>query len=158
MPCRTILVVKHKPLLAIAVLLALSTALAAQLVTVPDEPDPDYCLEVEHIRANLHVPSPANVVGRILDQTGAPLKDSRVELRRYVSEREQISTKAVNTDADGKFELGTVTKGDYRLLASPSRAFKQPEELWCSSEAKCFLEIRLQANPSDLPDSQCPIR
>lgn len=147
---------KH-PLLTIGLLLALAAPVAAQLV-VTGPADPDYCFEVEHIKANLHASRSAHVAGRIFDASGAAFKDSRVELRRYVSEREQVLAKVVNTDADGRFDLGTVAKGEYRLLASSSRAFKQPDDMWCGAEAKCSLEIVLQVNPTDLPDSQCPIR
>jgi 5-hydroxyisourate hydrolase-like protein (transthyretin family) len=118
----------------------------------------DHCAAAEPITPNLHVSRFAQVKGRVLDATGAPFEHSRVELRRYVSELEQTPLRTVTTDAKGKFNLGMVAEGQYRLLASPTRAFHQADEMWCSSVNECFLDITLQANPTDMPDSQCPIR
>jgi len=127
-------------------------------VTSPKALAADHCAAVERITPNLHVSRSTQVKGRVLDATGAPFEHSRVELRRYVSELEQTPLRTVTTDATGKFNLGTVAEGQYRLLASPTRAFHQADEMWCSSVNGCFLDITLQANPTDMPDSQCPIR
>jgi hypothetical protein len=81
--------------------------------------------------------------GRVIDQTGAPFKDSRVELRVYVSESVQLPFATVTTNSEGEFDLHVVLKGDYRFLASATRAFRQPDELWCSSDAQCFLSDTL---------------
>jgi len=73
------------------VFLALSLAgfSAAQLVQIgPDARH--YCAKVEHIKANLHVPSSAQLTGHVEDESGAPFKNSLVELRRYVSEARQV--------------------------------------------------------------------
>jgi hypothetical protein len=40
------------------------------------------------------------VRGSITDQLGSPLKDSRVNLRKYISQRNQSTVKTVNTDSD----------------------------------------------------------
>jgi hypothetical protein len=130
---------------------------AGQLVQIGPN-DRHYCTNVEHIKANLHLPSSVQLTGHVEDETGAPFKNSRIELRRYVSEARQVRTANAKTDDNGDFDLGVVSKGDYRLLASPTRAFKQPDEIWCSSGHQCFLRIRLKGNPTDLPASQCPIR
>jgi hypothetical protein len=128
-----------------------------QLVHVgPD--DPDYCYEVEKIRPNLELRDQVRVVGTIRDQTTAPLTSSRVELRRYFSQRKQVTVRVVSTDGDGHFDLGIVKSGNYRLLASPHRGFKQPSELECQNGNICDLKITLILNPSDLPAAPCPIR
>jgi 5-hydroxyisourate hydrolase-like protein (transthyretin family) len=137
--------------------IALAGSAAGQLVQIGPN-DPHYCTNVEHIKANLHVPSSIQLTGHVEDETGAPFKNSRIELRRYASEARQVRTANANTDDNGDFDLGDVSKGDYRLLASPTRAFKQPDEIWCNSGHKCFLRITLKGNPTDLPASQCPIR
>lgn len=117
----------------------------------------NYCDSIQ-VKANLHVPSQLALKGRILDETGAPFVNSAVELRRWDSDTKQTAVSKVSTDSKGRFDLGKVDKGDYRLLASPTRAFRQPDEMWCRADAECVLEITLQANSTDLPDSQCPVK
>jgi hypothetical protein len=111
----------------------------------------------EKVRPNLVLEHSTHVAGRVTDIAGVPLKKSRVELRTYISERKQVIGKATLTDENGHFDLGTVQKGEYRLLPSPTRAWKQPMKLECAGE-KCDLNIALQINPTDLPDAGCPIR
>jgi hypothetical protein len=118
----------------------------------------NYCYEVEKIRANLKLRDQVHIVGTIRDQTTAPFKSSRVELREYVSQRKQVSVRAVSTDDDGHFDLGTVKPGKYRLLASPNRGFQQPSILRCQNGPECELKITLIVNPTDQPESICPIR
>jgi len=131
---------------------------SAQIVSIgSDSPNPNYCADLR-VKANLHIQSPVRATGKIEDQTGAPFKNSSVELRRYISETKQRTQLKVSTDSQGKFDLGTVPKGEYRLLASPTRAFKQPEEMWCKPDEQCRLEIVLIANPTDQFDGQCPIK
>jgi hypothetical protein len=120
--------------------------------------DPDYCYKIESIRPNLDLNKPVSVFGTVTDQQGAPFKNSRVELRKYFSQRKQVIVRAVTTDADGHFDLGSVKPGKYRLLPSPTRAFKQPEKLECPDGSICELKMTLQINPTDQPDSICPIR
>jgi len=129
----------------------------AQLVRVGPH-DPDYCYEVEKIRPNLELRDQVRVVGTIRDQTTAPFTSSRVESRRYISQRKQESVRIVSTDGNGHFDLGIVKSGRYRLLASPHRGFKQPSELECQSGNACDLNITLVVNPTDMPDAPCPIR
>jgi hypothetical protein len=124
---------------------------------VPPPNDPEYCAAVEQLRPNLVLKADTNVQGRVTDQTTAPLKDSRIELRRFISAAKQVVVKQSSTDADGKFDLGMVRKGQYRLLLSAHRGFKQPEKLECKSH-DCALETMLILNPSDQLAASCPIR
>jgi hypothetical protein len=112
---------------------------------------------VEPLRPNLVLSADTNVRGRVTDQTTAPLKNSRIELRRFVSSAKQVAVRQSSTDADGKFDLGTVRKGQYRLLVSPHRGFKQPEKLECESH-DCALDAILITNPTDQLAAGCPIR
>jgi 5-hydroxyisourate hydrolase-like protein (transthyretin family) len=123
----------------------------------PPPSDPEYCAEVEPLRPNLILAADTAVQGRVTDQTTAPLKNSPIELRRFISADKQETVKKLSTDADGKFDLGTVKRGEYRLLLSPHRGFKQPEKLQCSRR-KCVLETVLIVSPSDQLASSCPIR
>jgi hypothetical protein len=120
--------------------------------------DPDYCYKIETIVPNLRLIKAAHVKGSIVDKVNAPLKNSRVELRRYISQREQAPIKTVTTDDAGGFDLGTIRAGKYRLLASPTRAFNQPSDLKCNDGSQCDLKIVLQIKDTDQPDSICPIR
>ena len=123
----------------------------------PPPGNPEYCAAVEPLRPNLVLPENTAVQGRVTDQTTAPFKNSPIELRRFVSESKQDRVKKLSTDADGKFDLGTVKRGKYRLLLSPHRGFKQPEKLECTSRT-CTLAVILIVNPTDQLASSCPIR
>ena len=119
---------------------------------------PEYCSQVEQIHPNFSPAKDVVVRGRITDQTTAPFQSSPIELRRFISERKQVTVKKVSTDADGKFDLGLVKAGDYRLLLSPHRGFKQPEKLECSRITDCTIDAVLVGNPTDGPAAGCPIR
>lgn len=123
----------------------------------PPSSDPEYCAWVEPLRPNLILKKETMVKGRVTDQTTAPLKNSPIQLRRFISEVKQETVKKLSTDADGKFNLGKLKSGEYRLLLSPHRGFKQPEKLECLSDT-CVLETVLILNPSDQDASSCPIR
>ncbi len=119
---------------------------------------PEYCLQDETIRPNFSPTHDVVVHGRITDQVNVPLQKSSIELRRYVSEQEQVTVKKISTDSDGKFDLGLVRAGGYRLLLSPHRGFKQPDKLQCSSSKDCTINAVLVVNSSDGPAAGCPIR
>jgi hypothetical protein len=143
--------------------LSVGSAHSQVVVTGPDGksgPPPNdskYCSAAEPLRPNLVLTADTNVQGRVTDQTTAPLKNSRIELRRFISAAKQVAIKQSSTDADGKFALGIVKKGQYRLLLSPHRGFKQPEKLECASH-DCALNTTLIANPTDQLAASCPIR
>ena len=133
-------------------------SLRAQLVQI-GPPDPNFCEKIEkQLKPNLELTSPLIVRGLIVDQTGAPFKFSRVELRQYVSAKQQRSIKAVSTDANGRFELGEVAAGRCRLLASPNRTFQQPTNVVCNEKSTCDVQLILKVNSTDLPESVSPIR
>ena len=136
---------------------ALLTASFAQTVVLPSGSPSNNC-ESEPVDPNLVVTQTTQVEGTIQDQTGAPLTDSPVRLRKYVSARKQNESRITSTDSAGRFDLGNVKPGKYRLLASPHRGFAQPAELKCSAEKSCSLKIVLKVNPTDLPYAGCPIR
>jgi hypothetical protein len=117
---------------------------------------PDFCEKVEHLTPNLRVTEIARISGTLVDDSGAPFKASRVELRNFISAKQQASVKIVTTDEHGRFDLGAVGPGQYRLLASATRAFAQPQTLACAVKA-CQFDIKLHVNPTDLPASVCPV-
>ena len=117
----------------------------------------EYCTQVEPIRANLRLTRDTRVRGRVTDVTTAPFQNSPMELRRFISSVKQVTVKKSSTDDDGKFDLGTVKRGEYLLLLSPDRGFKQPEKIACESK-DCTLDTVLIANPTDQLATNCPIR
>jgi hypothetical protein len=143
--------------------LGVGSARSQVVVTGPDGKsgpppnDSEYCAAVEPLRPNLVLTADTSVRGRVTDQTTAPLKNSRIELRRFISAAKQVAVKQSSTDGDGKFDLGIVRKGQYRLLLSQHRGFKQPEKLECESH-DCALDTMLIANPTDQLAASCPIR
>jgi hypothetical protein len=133
------------------------TFVLGQLVRIGPT-DPDYCYKIETIHPNFELHKPLRVIGTVSDQLGSPFKNSRVELRKYISQRKQTTVKVTTTDAEGHFDLGTVKPETYRLLPSPSRGFKQPSQLKCEGGDTCELKITLMVNATDQADSICPIR
>jgi hypothetical protein len=118
--------------------------------------DPDFCREIK-VTPNLVLRQQTLISGRVLDTSGAPFENSKIELRAYKSPLEQVTIQTATTDSQGRFALGRIPAGEYRLLASPTRAFEQAEALNCELST-CNLEIKLRPTPTDMPDSQCPIR
>jgi hypothetical protein len=142
--------------LAIVTLLIASCGCFAQLVQIgPD--DPNYCAN-EPVKPNLHLQSAVVVKGRLSDRSGAGFANKKVEIRRFVSTTKQVIVANTTTDGDGSFDLGLIAKGDYRLVASSSRAFRQPSEDWCKPTIPCVLNLVLDVNPSDQPYSQCAVK
>jgi hypothetical protein len=123
----------------------------------PTKADIEKLCKSEKVEPNLVLREPTHVNGHVTDIEGVPLKKSQVELRRYLSKEKQVSLRTVTTDDNGNFDLGTVEKGEYRLLASPNRIFQQPPKLECP-EKNCQLNMALQINATDQPESACPIR
>jgi len=135
--------------------LALASLVQCQLVSA-GPPDPHNCDRFK-VEPNLTIEQDADIRGHVVDATGAPFSNSPVELRIFLSPAKQVLSKKVNTDAAGNFHLEGVKAGQYRLVASPTRTFQQPASLRCANK-QCEFSITLQVNPTDLPDSQCPVR
>jgi hypothetical protein len=115
------------------------------------------CSQLEQVRPNLNLKGDTRIRGRLTDQTSEPFRNSPIELRLFVSESEQTTVNKVSTDGDGNFDFGVVKRGDYRLLFSPNRGFKQPAKLECWSN-DCNLNTVLIVNPTDVLGAACPIR
>jgi hypothetical protein len=129
-----------------------------QIVEVPRSGpgDSNYCQKIE-VKPNLVLRQETRIAGRVTDATGAPFQTSQIEIRTYLSPTGQKKLQVTKTDQDGRFRLETVPEGKYRLLASPTRAFQQPDPLVCE-RSECELNIVLQASPSDTYGYNCPIR
>lgn len=148
--------------LCVLCVLAFAPRAFAQVVFRGQMPK-DYCYKIETISPNLVLSESAHISGRIsiagagLTPDTAPLRNSRVELRKYISQRKQTAVKVTATDEKGYFDMGTVEAGNYRFLASPDRSCQQPPSLQCF-RTECNLNIALQMNATDQPDSICPVR
>jgi hypothetical protein len=112
----------------------------------------------ELLLPNLILRTPTTINGKVKDETGAPFKNSEIVLRRISAIPLQPSYLFAKTDADGTFGFDEAEQGEYRLLASPSRAFAQPAKLDCYERRDCNLEIILKANGTDRPYASCPVR
>jgi hypothetical protein len=141
-------------------LAAMSSSITGQLVDVgpKGETKEQYCARVERIKPNLVLSRTTQLSGRVIDTSGAPLENSIVELRLFVSESRQTPAKKVTTDGAGYFDLATVAEGKYRLLASPTRVFRQAEKLDCGDRDPCTLLITLRPSSSDQPENLCPVK
>lgn len=144
----------------LAAILVLATVVLPSVAqkTGVNQPAPASCENIERIKPNFEPYQNVQLAGRVRDRTGAPLANSVVELRLYENESTQTLVKQATTDEDGHFDLGYVRKGRYRLLASPTRAFKQADKLECGIGNECNLPIVLEAEPADSPMAQCPVR
>ena len=76
----------------------------AQLVQVGPN-DPNYCVKVERIKRNLHVATSGEVKGQIRDRSGEVFKNSRVELRNFVSPEKQNMVATTTTDRAIRVQL-----------------------------------------------------
>jgi hypothetical protein len=112
----------------------------------------------EVVRPNLVLRAPTIISGQVKDETGAPLRRSQIELKKLSNSILQPARLDVKTDEEGRFTFDEAEPGDYRLLASPNRAFAQPEKLDCYGLRNCRFEIVLNANATDLPCALCPVQ
>ena len=142
---------------AIVVLLFVAMASLAECQLVSNgPPDPHDCDKLK-VQPNLTIELDTRIHGRLIDASGDPFRNSKVELRAFLSPTKQVITSTVMTDDNGNFQIEDVKAGRYRLVASQARGFQQPELQKCKSR-ECELSITLHPGSSDTPDSICPPR
>ena len=112
----------------------------------------------EEVSPNLTLRRVTVIKGLVRDESGAPLKGSKIVLAKKSAIPLQPGYLESTTDELGKFGFDEAEPGEYRLLASSSRAFAQPANLECYEKQDCNLEITLKVNSTDLPYSDCPVR
>ncbi len=127
-----------------AVMLVLSSVAFAQKVIRPDQVP---CSE-EIVRSNLELKEKLHVSGELRDQTGAPFSNSKILLNVEDAKGKFVLYRSAVTDKDGRFDLGLVDVGKYRLLPAPNRGWRQPREVVCTGEHACDINLVLEANPS----------
>jgi hypothetical protein len=123
----------------------------------------DCSCENEKVSPNLTVAKPVKLSGSLFDQTGAPIdyKETVIEVRDPLKNKTLFSA---ILDQQGRFDLGVVPEGTYRLVAfrregtkaSRLPLFDQPKLVSCSGENECKLEIVLAMHGTDQPFEFCP--
>jgi hypothetical protein len=128
-----------------------------QVVSIGPQ-DPNYCQKVERILPNLILKQNAHVYGVVSEDAENPIVRREVVLKSYRSPSNERILRTVQTDDVGRFDFGDLVAGRYRLVASWTRAFRQPNQLQCPKSSDCDLSIQLKALPTDGPDSVCPVK
>ena len=142
---------------AIVVLLfaAMASLAECQLVST-GPPDPHFCDKIK-VQPNLTIELDTRIHGRLIDASGDPVRNSKLELRAFLSPTKQVITTTAMTDANGDFQIKDVKAGRYRLVAAQARGFQQPELQKCASR-ECELSITLHPSSTDTVESICPAR
>jgi len=117
----------------------------------------------ERVTRNLTVAGPVKLTGSLFDGTGAPIRYNQTIIQVRKLQKNKVLSSAV-LDQQGRFDLGTVPAGEYRLIAfrmegkkvSRLPTFDQPKPVSCSSEHECKLEIVLAMHGTDQPFEFCP--
>jgi Carboxypeptidase regulatory-like domain len=128
-----------------------------RVVSGTDPNSEDKCSS-EVLLPNLVLQSRTVITGDVRDETGAPFQNSQVVLSKLSDIPLQPAYLDAKTDVNGAFKFDEAEPGNYRLLASPNRAFAQPEKLDCYERRDCKLEIVLKANSTDRQYAGCSVR
>ena len=145
--------------IAISTLL-ISASLSGQLLCIP----PSSCsCDNEKMSPNLTIASPVKLTGVLYDASGAHIQFAIIQVRELKSNKTLFSAAL---DEDGRFNLGTVPTGRFRLIAMRRKGkdlvrlplFDQPKPVSCSVENVCHLEIVLGTHGTDQPFEFCPPR
>ena len=99
--------------------------------------DPHSCEKVK-VDPNLSLETSADVKGVVQDPSGAAMIHTRIEVRKYLSALKQSAFKQALTDGDGKFSIGVLPAGRYRLVIL-APGFRQPRAARCAGEKACDL-------------------
>jgi hypothetical protein len=130
----------------------------------PPDVEMRYCAG-EKVTPNLSVARPSRLSGILLDPTGAPItyKDTLVQVRNAQTGTVLFSAPL---DEKGRFNLGSVPAGEFRLIAVMIKDGKfnrlpladQPTALSCNNESACNLRIVIHFHGTDDPIDFCPPR
>jgi hypothetical protein len=134
--------------------------LQGQLICNP----PSICsCENEKVSPNLTIERPVKLTGLLVDPSGAPIQFNRTTVQVRKPGNHEVLFSAV-LDRQGRFDLGTVPAGRFRLIAfwtQPEKVsrlplFDQPKPVSCSSANKCELKIVLALHGTDQGFEFCP--
>jgi len=153
----------------ILAILSLSASLDGQLVCIDLDNGQSHegtcSCKYEKVYPNLTIARPVKLTGYFFDQTGAPISFNKtvIQVRSPKDDSVLFSTEL---DQQGRFDLGAVPAGTFRLIAfwihekkvTRLPLFDQPKPVSCSSDNKCELSIVLAIHGTDLPYEFCPPR
>ncbi|MGP8175336.1 MAG: hypothetical protein ACLP7O_12425 [Terracidiphilus sp.] len=122
-----------------------------------------YPCESEIVTPNLTIAKPVKLTGSLSTRTGQPIHLNMITIDVRKPWKNKVLFSAV-LDEQGRFDLGTVPAGKYRLVTfwmDGKRVrrlplFDQPKSMSCSSEDVCNLEIALDLHGTDQPFEFCP--
>jgi hypothetical protein len=144
----------------IVAVFSLPVGLHGQLICLPSG---NCSCENEKISPNLTIARPVKLTGALIDPSGAPLHFNMTTIQvRNLKNNEVLFSSIL--DEQGRFDLGTVPAGKFRLVAfwmEEKRVrrlplFDQPKPVFCLSENECKLEIVLALHGTDQPFEFCP--
>jgi hypothetical protein len=119
-----------------------SIAAVSQMVTIGPQNRTVTC-DSETVHPNFSVTQRATVSGAAVDLSYAPFADQKIQLKR--NDRVVLTR---TTDSAGRFTLGKLPRGKYRLLFGDNREWLQPKRLECAQN-KCELEVLVGLKPTD---------
>ena len=111
---------------------------------------------------NLSVAQAVHVTGKLTDELGIPFVFEIVQVRT-IKEKAIIVTAAI--DSHGRFDLGIVPAGQYRLIAARrlqdgklerQALAGQPSPMSCSGEHACSITAIQHIYETELPFESCP--
>jgi hypothetical protein len=147
--------------ISIAIMALLVPAnLYCQLICNP----PEICsCDKEKVSPNLTIANPVKLTGALYDATGEPIRFNRTVIQVRDAENNKVLLSAV-LDEEGRFDLGTVPAGRFRLIAMWEKEhevarlplFDQPKPVSCSGENGCHLQIVLALHGTDQRFESCP--
>ena len=160
-------------IISICILALSSAATPAQTLCLGKSGKPCTPEEARHVQEqrckdevsspNLSIASSVRLTGVLLDPTGAPItfEKTMVQLK---DPRSNAALRSVPLDSEGRFDLGAVPAGEFRLIAvmlkngKPARLplADQPKALSCSKADQCRLEITIHFHGTDDPVDLCP--
>ena len=117
----------------------------------------------EIVTPNLSITKPVKLIGSISDTTGSPIQYNKTIIQVRNLKKDTVLSSAV-LDELGRFDLGIVPVGNYRLVVFRMEGkkvirlplFDQPKPVSCLSEKECKLEIVLALHGTDQPFEFCP--
>ncbi|MGB6688528.1 MAG: carboxypeptidase-like regulatory domain-containing protein [Terracidiphilus sp.] len=122
------------------------------------------CEEEKTPPPNFSVSKAVHVTGLLVDETGAPFVfENTIVQVRTVKEKAVIVTSSV--DSQGRFDLGIVPAGQYRLIAARrlqngtlerQPLADQPKPIACPGEADCSITAVQHIHGTELPFEFCP--
>jgi hypothetical protein len=115
-------------------------------------------LKNESIAPNLKLKATTHITGSLNDNNRQVLKDWPIELRQWKSRKRQIPVKVLRTNEAGRFDLGLIGPGEYRLIAAPDRNWEQIRMVECVGPGDCSMNLLLYPAEGKKAGENCPVQ